>query len=315
MSRVIDSLMEAVEQDPYPAGHTSSYWRQEGEKMIVDRRQGKLRLEGLMADTDRITLPGRWMNSLERLSYLPATLPLRFYRRSWRLTRCLARDLSQPLTHHNWRFAVVLALLTEHWKRYDLRPKTFALIGDGEGFLGALISRAIPEARIYSIDLPKALVLQAVIHEKANPGGRLSLTSEENSVPGPGVSLALPGQIERIGSPIDCAINLCSMQEMERSSVEGYFQFLRKRSGPGSRFYCVNRMEKELPGGDCRRFHEYPWRKEDEIFIDGPCPYIRHFLSRTAASRGPRLLERRIPFVNFFDGTTLHRLAHLAPFR
>lgn len=312
MNRVIEALLEVVEKDPYPAGHTSLYWRLEGEKMIVGRRAGKLRLQGLMASMGPTSFLGRCLNSLERMSYLPVTWPLRFYRRSWRLTRLLARDLSQPLTQHNWRFAVVLALLTEHWERYRLRPRTFALIGDGEGFLGALLLRALPEARLYCIDLPKALVLQAATHQKANPAARLSLVSEGSMDGDAGVAFALPGEIERIGSSIDCAINICSMQEMEQSSVDAYFQFLRRRSGPGSRFYCVNRLEKKLPGGDRRNFHEYPWQRADRIFMEGPCPYITHTMSRATAPQGPRFFGRRIPFVNFVDGLTLHRLAHLA---
>lgn len=315
MNRVIEALMEVVERDPYPAGHTSRFWRLEGEKMMVSRRKGELHLEGLMAGTERASVLGRWANSLERISYLPVTAPLRFYPWSWRLTRRLARELSQPLTQHNWRFAVVLALLTEHWSRHRLSPRTFALIGDGEGFLGALLSRAVPGAHLYCIDLPKALVLQGVTHQRANPDARFSLIADG---PGPldgGVVFAQPGEVEQIGASIDCAVNLCSMQEMESSSVAGYFRFLRRRSGPDSRFYCVNRLEKELPGGDRRNFYDYPWRKEDEIFMDGPCPYITHTFGRATLPRGPRLFGRRVPFVNFFDGMTLHRLARLAPER
>lgn len=32
------------------------------------------------------------------------------------------------------------------------------MIGDGHGFLGALVRRVIPDAHIYSVDLPKMMV-------------------------------------------------------------------------------------------------------------------------------------------------------------
>lgn len=80
---------------------------------------------------------------------------------------------------------------------------------------------------------------------------------------GADVVFALPQDIEIISDQIDCAVNIASMQEMKPSSIQAYFAFLRKRSGPGSRFYCVNRLHKELPGGEVASFYDYPWRQDD----------------------------------------------------
>ena len=206
----------------------------------------------------------------------------------------------------------MVAVLAGHWERHQLAPRTFAMIGDGNGFLGALIRRVVPEARMYCIDLPKALVFQAAIHQRAD--ARASM----GRVAGPGASEAsitfvLPQEIDQVPDMIDCAVNVASLQEMNRRSIEGYFTWLRRRSRPQSRFYCVNREEKSLPGGEVARFAEYPWRSDDEVWLDGPCLYYTHYLSRRSSPEGPRLLGRRVPFINYFEGSMRHRLVHLAP--
>ena len=102
---------------------------------------------------------------------------------------------------------------------------------------------------------------------------------------------------------------------MSCRSIVGCFTWLRRRSHAQSRLYCVNREEKALPGGEVRRFADYPWQPDDEVFLDGPCPYYTHYLSRSMRPRGPTLLGLRVPFINYFDGPMRHRLVRLAPER
>ena len=122
----------------------------------------------------------------------------------------------------------------------------------------------------------------------------------------------LPEQCELIEEEIDCAVNVASMQEMTRQSIAGYFRFLRRRATNRSRFYCVNRLHKELPDGETTDFYQYPGSGQDEVFVDGPCPYYSHYLSSYAAPNGPRIWGLRVPFVNYFDGVHHHRLARLS---
>lgn len=141
----------------------------------------------------------------------------------------------------------------------------------------------------------------------------VSLATPESWSDSEGVFFVAPQHAELIPENIDCAVNVASMGEMSKSSISSYFRFLRSRSSSGSRFYCVNRLQKELPDGEITRFYDYPWGKDDDIFIDGPCPYFTHYLESTTAPNGPRLLGVRVPFINYFDGALAHRLAHLAP--
>lgn len=313
MPSVIESLLEVVDHDPYPVGHTSLYWRLEGEQITVARRGQDVLLRGFGRGTGgRQNTAWRAAHALERFSYRQVTASLRAYPRLWTLTRQLARDLLLGVTFDVWKCAVILAVLADHWEAYQLSPRTFAMIGDGNGFLGTLIRRAVPQARVYCIDLPKALVFQAFTHKAADGQASMARLGQSAEV-GADVVFVLPQEIERVVEAIDCAVNIASMQEMSCGSIAGYFTWLRRRSQGHSRFYCVNREEKALPGGEVARFADYSWRPNDEVFLDGACPYYTHYLSRSMRPHGPALLGLRMPFINYFDGPMKHRLVRLAP--
>ena len=156
--------------------------------------------------------------------------------------------------------------------------------------------------------IPKTLVFQAVTHSKAFPRRPMSILSTARDQAD--TTFVLPKDIELIPNQIDCGINVVSMQEMTESSIESYFRFLRVRSKSSSRFYCVNRKRKELPGGEVTTFADYPWSLEDDNFLDGVCPYYRFFLGRTQPN-GPSIFGKRVPLINHFDGLVMHRLCHL----
>ncbi len=294
-----------------PAADTSSHWQLYGGETTVESRGDELVLSGSGFGSMKVGgRLGRAARLVERLTYWPVTARLRCHPLVWRTAKQVAHDLSADLTYDVWRQSVALATLADHWAAYGLSPRTFAIIGDGHGFLGALIRRYVPQSRVYCIDLPKMLVFQARTHELADSGGSISIISS-NSTSHHDVTLVLPKDVAVISEPIDCAINIASMQEMTQRSITGYFDFLRERSTPTSRFYCVNRLRKELPEGEVASFEDYPWQKNDDVFIDGPCPYYTHVVGRTGV-KGPEVLGVRVPFINHFDGTILHRLVHLA---
>lgn len=313
MNPVIESLLEIVDKDPLPAAWTSSHWQRYGRETFIERRAEHLVLRPVgFEGIERPRFRGGILHLVERLSYRSVTSQLKSYAPIWRMSKQLARDLSGGVNFYVFKSTCALAVLTEHWRASRLSPRTFALIGDGYGFLSALIRRWQPGSRLYCIDLPKMLVFQASTHEKADPRTTMSVLSANHS-DGTDITFVLPQDIERIPDKIDCAINIASMQEMNEFSIASYFTFLRRRSTTRSRFYCVNRHHKELPGGAVASFTGYPWREDDEVFIDGPCPYYAHFLAGYTLPNGPRVLGMRVPFINYFDGIHMHRLARLVP--
>lgn len=301
MSQVMDSLLEIIQTDPLPEGYTSSYWQEFGRQTVVERRQGALMMEGVQFGAVYARNPLiHLMHQAERFSYRSLTQSLDSYPVMWRAAKRLARELSFALTFDVWKPAVILSILWDHWMTYDVMPRTVMVIGDGYGFLGALIHRQWPSARIYCVDLPKTLAFQVRTHETADPAATKSLLTDTRG-PISEIMFVCPQHVEQVTDSIDCAINIASMQEMNYETIAHYFRALRRRSTPRSRFYCVNRLDKQLPGGERIQFHQYPWDANDEVFLDGPCPFYTHFLSL------------RSPFVNHFDGVHQHRLVRLAP--
>lgn len=287
--------------------------------MIVQRHGDRLILQTSGFDTvPRMSIRGRTIHLVERLSYLFVTSKLRCYRHVWRVAKPLAREISGGRNFNVtvFRSACALAVLADHWKTFGLSPRIFALIGDGSGFLGALIRRWKPNSLLYCIDLPKTLIFQAHLHEMVDRKATMSLCATGkigNRGRTTNITFVLPQDIEHIPDQIDCAINIMGMQEMPEFSVASYFAFLRRRSMPHSRFYCVNESRRKMPGNDGVNFADYPWQENDEIFVDGSCPYFTHFFARSTLPDGPRILGMRVPFVNYFDSVLKHRLVHLAP--
>lgn len=73
----------------------------------------------------------------------------------------------------------------------------------------------------------------------------------------------------------DLVINIASMQEMNNSIIQAYFEDIRNMISPKKKlyFYCCNREEKFLPDGEVTRISEYPWKLEDRILVDELCPW------------------------------------------
>lgn len=315
MHEVLESLLQEAERQPFPSGHASSYWTQHGEGIVLRRTAGGLQIHAASVETvGPVGVPSRVLNRLERWSYRPVTAQLRSFPAIWILAAELARRLSggPSLTFQVFKSACAMSVLADHYTARGMAPAACLVIGDGCGFFGALLRRYWTGSRLYCIDLPRSLVLQASTHLQADPSAMLASLTGPASAPGD-VNFIMPQHMEAVQEPIGCAVNIASMQEMTPESIAGYFMLLRQRSLPTSRFYCVNRLHKQLPGGEVAAFDRYPWHKDDEVFLDGPCPYYRHYLSPSTSAQGPRLAGVRIPFVNYFDGAHMHRLVRLAP--
>jgi hypothetical protein len=181
---VIELLLEIADKDPLPVAHTSSHWERYGKKIVIERRGGELILHGAgFTARSRTSFFGKLLYSTERLSYTTVTSGLRSYSFVWNEAKRLARDLRIDLTRHEWTSAVAFSVLADHFLEHDISPKKFVLIGDGDGFLGALILRCLSKTNIgmYAVDLPKMLVFQAHTHESANPRITMSVLAPYNN--------------------------------------------------------------------------------------------------------------------------------------
>lgn len=188
-------------------------------------------------------------------------------------------------------------------------------IGDGYGFLSCLIKEIFPKARIIFVDLGKTLLFQAYFSKRAFPNCKHILVSEATEPPllvdADFVYCAVE-YLQYLNKEIfDLAINIDSMQEMNQNTVKEYFEFMRGHLRQKNLFYCCNRKEKIMSGGEVSSIMNYPWKREDRFLVDEGCPWQAYFLSPHMTERGYKVFGLRVPFVNFFDGEILHRLAVL----
>ena len=87
--------------------------------------------------------------------------------------------------------------------------------------------------------------------------------------------------------------------EMEPAVTAAYFDVLRRGPAGRTAFYCCNIVEKVWADGTVIRFYEYPWDEDDELLVDGKCPWDQYVYRKTP----PFYYKRKKP--------TLHRLAYL----
>lgn len=226
----------------------------------------------------------------------------------------LAKSMGLKFTNDCFRQVCVFALIRSKLKTDSPRV---LIIGDGYGFLSGLIKKMLPEAKLCLIDLGKTLFFQALDLQKAFPQAKHFLASENK------VAASSQGGIDFVYCPAQClemiddmsfdlAINVCSMQEMNDETVRTYFQFLRSHLVQDNLFYCCNRLERKMEGGEVSRFYSYPWDAQDTHYVDEACPWNQFFMAVHPAKNGPKVFNViRVPWISYYDGPINHRLTKM----
>jgi hypothetical protein len=171
------------------------------------------------------------------------------------------------------------------------------VIGDGFSSMSSLLLQTKSAGCVVLVNLTKSLLVY-LWYLKLWLGtedfdARVKLVSDSTSLekiknewysqPEKGLVIAFEAQDEYLlkACPIDYAINIVSMQEMDHPVTAKYFEDLifigRSRK---LLFYCCNREEKTLPDDTVTRLEDYPWRAEDQILIDEICPWHRFYYSK-----------------------------------
>jgi putative sugar O-methyltransferase len=182
------------------------------------------------------------------------------------------------------------------------RVKRVLIIGDGFGVLSAMIHAAYPDSKIYLVDLGAVLFFQAHHLGNAYPQSSYRLMDDGGGLECD-FNFVSAGYANLLPSGIDLGINIASMQEMAPSIINNYFDLMRKIKV--RYFYCCNRVEKNLPGGELVKFKNYGWSDHDVVLIDEICPWHKwylHFL-------GAPYFHPLVPFFKAYDGVHWHRLS------
>lgn len=210
------------------------------------------------------------------------------------------------------RQTITLAFLSHHLAGLT-RNSVVAVIGDGFASMTTLLLASEFAKCVILVNLNRTLLVDLLFFEKwasyepishdvnlvvDGEGAESFLNSERQQ----GV-VAIQASNHALLSqfPIDLAINMVSMQEMDPPVIADYFADMRAvDTNTALPFYCCNREEKRLPDGTITRFTDYPWRDEDQVLIDELCPWNQQYYSVTP------------PFYRPYDGAVRHRLVRLA---
>jgi hypothetical protein len=208
-----------------------------------------------------------------------------------------------------FRQVCTLSLLGSHIGSSN-SPNRILIIGDGHGILSALLHVQYPKAQIFLVDLGAVLLFQSHYLNAVFPSTPQLLIEEKiDSIEGAIFIFCPAGNINMLHNEFDLAINVASMQEMTPAVIESYFKFLRKSKT--KLFYCCNRLEKTLVGGEVTRFMDYPWELTDNHVVDELTPWHQWFFSPSFTANNVKFWGVPIPFIQKYDGPHWHRLTQM----
>ena len=212
------------------------------------------------------------------------------------------------------RQVLTLSFLNKYASNALQSHATVCVIGDGFASMTALLLASSIAGRVVLVNLTKTMLvdlwyLKLGMGEKTFESNVVLVSDKEELMRALLKEIPQGGQVISIQAkdhellrlcPVDIALNIASMQEMDPPVISAYFDDLRAiGSYRQLAFYCCNREEKLLPDGEVTRFSEYPWNSSDQIIVDELCPWHQqHYVFR-------------IPAYRLYDGPIRHRLVIL----
>lgn len=286
----------------------SSHWKEFSSRFSVHSNGNKYALKGYgFGGSDNFKFISL-INSFFGNSIQQLMLGLPHIREEVVHAKTIVKNMGLMFSQDAFRQVCTLRLLRDSLPFEEKPPEQIMVIGDGHGILSALIHDRYPSARIFLIDLGSVLTFQAYHLQHAFPDALQTLVDEDTD----GVSVFNFCPADRLDAlpltPFDLAVNIVSMQEMNPSVTANYFSLLRRNAT--RYFYCCNRLEKHLIGGEISRFMEYPWLATDKHLVDELCPWHKWWFGR---GRSPhvKLCGLPIPLLHEYDGPIWHRLTKL----
>lgn len=275
----------------------SSHWKKFGALTRVTKQDGQYALSGRGFGT---FVPSHSLESVTQ--FLPNARSRALLRKfhvdggiRWAGDR-VARRAKRVVSFDCVKQILAVDLLRRHGVLAE--TGTVAVIGDGYGYMTALLGTVLPEARLICVNLGDILFFDVYYVQRALPDERCVLNSVSDK--DRRIVFLEAEHYQLLSSlPVDLFVNIASMQEMDLSVIGNYFREMRSGDGAGY-FYCCNRVEKTLPDGSVIRFDAFPWNRNDKVLVDGLCPWYQ---------RRPVL---KPPFWRPFGGPIQHRLAKLA---
>jgi putative sugar O-methyltransferase len=222
--------------------------------------------------------------------------------------RKIAKSIDQIYGFDRLKHSLTLAFLHKNVPELVSNKSKIGVIGDGFATLTSLLLGTQSASQVFLFNLNKSLLVDLSYLKKflgdVEFDNSVSLVSTQEDLE---IAVSMNKRVIAIMAsdyhllqycPINLAINISSMQEMDVEVVANYFQYIRAIKEP-TFFYCCNRVEKILDDGQILRFDEFPWSEFDKKIKDELCPWYQ------------RRYSLKPPFYREYDGPTWHRLAEL----
>ena len=126
-------------------------------------------------------------------------------------------------------------------KKLIKSKKNILIIGDGYGILSSIILNTF-DCKIFLCDLPETLIFQEYYLRKNFPNFKMNyVANDEDKINfGSKINFINCNQIHRFNFNLDLVINLDSMSEMDKSSIDNYYKFVEKNLKIGGYFFNSN---------------------------------------------------------------------------
>ena len=231
-----------------------------------------------------------------------------FFLQIFTLAKVICKRQGRVLDQDMLRQIITLAFISEKLKSscFNSKESNILVIGDGWGSLASLLL-GFTSSRVILINLNKTLLMDLLQIQRAF--SELNYCYVDDSE---GLKIAMRDKSIRLitltadnyhllaNIPINLAINIASMQEMNYQSIHGYFDVLRRCPSQSTYLYSCNRRIKKLPDGSLIDFDSYGWLDIDEDLVFSECPWHQEYYAF------------RPPFYRKFDGIHVHKLTSLA---
>ncbi len=278
----------------------SSHWRKysKGIHVIIDDDGSLIRFQGCgFGDLQQTRLPAKILNAICNFSYLARMREPGSIYSLVRIARPIVQRIGTYLSYDCFRQICSLHTIRKHFNIDPQERFDVLIIGDGYGFLSALVKRVYPQARITLIDISEVLIFQAINLGRIYPAASHQLSGDDNRadfnyIPADKAFLKMERKYKLV-------INTASMQEMHHETIRKYFDLIRSSAVKDNLFYCCNRVSKILPCGEIVEFLKYPWDRRDRILLHEECPFYKYYFSF------------HWPIVKKFDGTFFHRIVRM----
>jgi len=195
---------------------------------------------------------------------------------------------------------VIHSIIFKMLQNHNLLNKKICAIGDGKAnFVTGCLFLKENSIKIYSINLPQALIQDYIIINKFNliEDKLIKVVNMEEDLLDKNIKLFLiPAQNKFFlkKKDINLFVNINSFQEMPAKETNDYFDIIKSNK---AFLYCLNREEKTMYDGTIFRYKDYHFHLAEKIIFEEEAKFYRYYYNL------------RPPFIHTKKGKMLHTLA------